>query len=104
MKKLRNLSVAFLIGLMGVSSSIVYANPANDDISIIASSQPSIKTSTGAVTLIVPSDESVNFQIYSITGQIVKTATVSHGSTTIELPKGYYIVKCIHWSKSVIVK
>ncbi|MBR5333013.1 MAG: T9SS type A sorting domain-containing protein [Muribaculaceae bacterium] len=104
MRKLRNITIAFFIGLMGISSSVVYANPANDEISIITSSQPSIKTSEGAVTLIVTSDETVNFQIFSITGQVVKTATVSHGSATIELPKGYYIVKCIHWSKSVIVK
>lgn len=45
-----------------------------------------------------------NFEIYSITGQKVKSVTLESGSTKVELPKGCYIVRCPQWSKKVIVK
>lgn len=104
MKRLRNISVALLISLMGIGSSAVYAFPAHDGISASAASQPTIKASNGSITLIVPGDNSVQFQIYSITGQAIKNVTVSHGSLSVDLPRGYYIVKCSYWSKTVIVK
>ena len=104
MKKLKNITVALFISAMSVCSLTGYAYPSHDNISINTSTQPTIKTSAGTITLTVTSDESVNFQIYSITGQVIKSITVSHGSATLELPKGYYIVRCSHWSKSVVVK
>ncbi len=44
------------------------------------------------------------FEIYFITGQRVKSVAIDNGSTTIELPKGCYIVRCPQWSKKVVVK
>lgn len=44
------------------------------------------------------------FEIYSITGQRLKSATVEGGTVKVELPKGCYIVRCAKWSKKVIVK
>ena len=104
MKKLKNITVALFISAMSVCSLSVYASPARDNISISAPSQPTVSASAGTVTLTVTSHESVTFQIYSITGQVVKNITISQGSATVELPKGYYIVRCNHWSKSVVVK
>lgn len=103
MKKLRNISVALFICLMGFGSSAVYAFPTQTS-STITNNQASVKASSGAITLTANSEEPVCFQIFSITGQAVKTITLSQGSTTIELPRGYYIVKCDCWSKTVIVK
>lgn len=103
MKKLRNISVALFICLMGFSSSAVYALPTQDTCSVIGN-QASVRASSGVITLTANSDEPICFQIYSITGQAIKNITISQGSATIELPRGYYIVKCDHWSKTVIVK
>lgn len=103
MKRLRNISVALIIGLMGIGSSAVYAFPAQNGASLNVS-QPTIKASNGSITLIVPSDNTIQFQIYSITGQAIKTVNAGYGSTTVDLPRGYYIVKCSYWSKTVIVK
>ena len=51
------------------------------------------------------SDIELTFSIYSITGQVVKSVSVGEGtSTTVNLPKGFYIVKCEYWSRKVIVK
>lgn len=44
------------------------------------------------------------FDIYTITGQCVKSVTVEDGSAKAELPKGCYIVRCAKWSKKVVVK
>ena len=50
-------------------------------------------------------DKELTFSVYSITGQIVKSLSVSSGaSATINLPKGFYIVKCEYWSRKVVVK
>lgn len=44
------------------------------------------------------------FEVYSITGQLVKRVEVEAGSEKVELPNGCYIVRCPRWSKKVIVK
>ena len=48
--------------------------------------------------------ERTGFEIYSITGQRVKSVTVENTTVKVELPKGCYIVRCALWSKKVIVK
>lgn len=48
--------------------------------------------------------EQTRFEIYSITGQQIKSVTVSGETQTVELPKGCYIVRCPQWSKKVVVK
>lgn len=48
--------------------------------------------------------DKTTFEIYSITGQKVKSASIEDGSFQIELPKGCYIVRCPQWSKKVVVK
>lgn len=104
MKRLRNISIALFIGLMSIGSSAVYAFPAHNGISVNAVSQPTIKALNGSIAITVPGDNLVHFQVFSITGQAIKSITLGQGTTTIELPKGYYIVKCSHWSKTIIVK
>lgn len=48
--------------------------------------------------------ERVGFEVYSITGQRVKSVTVENSTVKVDLPKGCYIVRCSQWSKKVIVK
>ena len=51
------------------------------------------------------SDEAIRFEIYSITGQLIKTVNVPASThVKIELPKGFYIVKCEIWTRRVMVK
>lgn len=49
-------------------------------------------------------NSSVRFEIYSITGQLVKSVTVTSAPVKIELPKGFYIVKCDSWTRRVMLK
>lgn len=64
-----------------------------------------VKLHAGAIELIASGDEAVHFQVYSITGQMVKSVDVAAGmSVMLDVPSGYYIVKCPMWSKRVVVK
>ncbi len=66
--------------------------------------QTSVKASNGQIVLTSVEEKPVTFLIYSIIGQLVKSVTVQSGETVVELPRGYYIVKCEKWTKQVIVK
>ena len=46
------------------------------------------------------------FDVYSITGQLVKVVRVNaEQRTTVDFPKGFYIVKCNNqWSRKVVVR
>lgn len=59
----------------------------------------------GSVELIAASQRSAHFVIFSITGQAVKSANVDAGErVSIDLPAGYYIVKCADWSRRILIK
>lgn len=65
----------------------------------------SVRASQGHIILSSSESRPITFHIYSIIGQLVKSVTVSSESETIiEMPRGYYIVKCEKWTKQVIVK
>lgn len=50
-------------------------------------------------------DAVMRFEVYSITGQLVKTVTVTPTSPVrVELAKGFYIVKCESWTRRVMLK
>ncbi|MBQ9076719.1 MAG: hypothetical protein IJY31_02620 [Muribaculaceae bacterium] len=97
------LVVAFITGIsFGVNASVQPKE--NQHISSIASSVPVLKSGEGHIELTVPCDEPVTFHIYSITGQLIKTITVVSGTSSVELRRGYYIVKCEKWSKQAVVR
>ncbi len=51
-------------------------------------------------------DAGVVFSVYSITGQLLRTVSLAAGAqTSIEMPKGFYIVRCgSQWSRKVVVR
>ena len=91
------------ISVIGVANNSA-SNPTDENISSAIVEQPTISTLSGGISLTTPSDKTTKFLIYSITGQVIKTITVSSGEVIVELPKGYYIVKCENWSKQAIVR
>ena len=67
----------------------------------------SVALAVGSVSVtMVAGDGDTTFNIYSITGQLIKTVRVNAGTrVTIDMPKGFYIVKCAgRWSRKVVVK
>lgn len=73
-----------------------------DDRIEIAADDCQAKPVRGGIDL--SASERTSFEIYSITGQKVKSEVVEDGTVKAELPKGCYIVRCSKWSKKVVVK
>ncbi len=98
----------FHILLLAISATVIPspsgASPAEHLVTAPNDALPQIHIS--GRTLKIKADEScrITFEIYSITGQLVKKFQLENGSYTIELPKGYFIVKCPKWSKKIIIK
>ena len=66
---------------------------------------PTATGEAGHIALNAGSSDVV-FSIYSITGQQVKVIRIAAGGqASVELPRGFYIVKCSNlWSRKVVVR
>lgn len=65
---------------------------------------PTMKPVSAGVDLSCFDGQTHRFYIYSITGQMIKSIEVTDGHVYIELPKGFYIVKCDSWSKQLVIR
>lgn len=92
-----------MAGLLAVPAS--YAMPSESEAPQVEMTvQPTVKVLNGHVEIYLPGDEARQVAIYALTGQLVKSLTVQPGVSVIELPAGYYIVKCDRLSQRVIVR
>lgn len=67
--------------------------------------QPQVKVTDGALELTAPDpDATIRFEIYSITGQLVKAVELRAGTERLELPQGCYIVRTPGRSQKIVVK
>ncbi len=69
-----------------------------------AAAAPSVTIDGVVIEMRNPYPEPVKFQIFSITGQLIKAVIVKTAPVRLELPKGFYIVKCDNWTKRVMLK
>ncbi len=95
-------SIAILACSVSLLPSLIQADNSGQEMSVIVSA-PTIKTVSQGIELTVPDGESHQFYIYSITGQMIKSVEVRE-TAIVDLPCGYYIVKCREWSKKIVVK
>jgi len=67
--------------------------------------QPSVTGEQGRIVFTAGTADAV-FCVYSITGQQMRVVRVAAGQhATIELPRGFYVVKCNNqWSRKVVVR
>lgn len=65
---------------------------------------PSVEVTGMVLEFRTNGSEPVKFKIFSITGQLIKTIVVKSVPVKVELPKGFYIVKCDTWTKRVMLK
>lgn len=95
--------ISALLFCLGTTSPTAYAAIPTDDVAIY-NPTPELTSGRGSIELKCPdSDTTYTFHIFSITGQLIKSVTLSGGSHILELPQGCYIVKCQQWAKKVIV-
>ncbi|MBQ2075206.1 MAG: T9SS type A sorting domain-containing protein [Muribaculaceae bacterium] len=94
------LSVALAVGSVSVT---MVASPTR--VEQVSSDETTVVGGKGTIAM-VAGDGDTTFNIYSITGQLIKTVRVNAGTrVTIDMPKGFYIVKCAgRWSRKVVVK
>lgn len=66
---------------------------------------PTAQGAEGRIVFTAGSSDAT-FNVYSITGQLVKVVRVSADQrATVDFPKGFYIVKCSNqWSRKVVVR
>lgn len=100
------LAKSIIIGIFLVAGfSATYAEPMPLETSqTIVVGQPQVRVAQGRIEITVPGDDARQVSIYALTGQVVKTFVATPGVTTVELPAGYYIVKCDRVSCRVVVR
>ncbi len=97
-KTLVNIAVAFMLSIL--SPAGLMSQPIDSD---AVESVLTVKPVGGGVQITVNDTDSHQFYIYSITGQMIKSVTVSE-SAVVDLPQGCYIIKCKQWSKKIVVR
>lgn len=101
-KKIMTLAIAACLAFW--MPAMLSAQSADDDlVTSVTTSAPMMKAVSQGIELTVTDGETHHFYIYSITGQMVKSVDVAE-SVTVDLPQGYYIVKCKDWSKKIVVR
>ena len=70
-----------------------------------AATGPVAQGGEGRIVFIAGNSDAT-FNVYSITGQLVKVVRVNADQrTTVDFPKGFYIVRCGNqWSRKVVVR
>ena len=70
-----------------------------------ATTGPAAQGAEGRIVFTAGSNDAT-FNVYSITGQLVKVVRVSaEQRVSVDFPKGFYIVKCSNqWSRKVVVR
>jgi len=102
MKLTKSVLLGFFLAT-GVFATYAEPMPLETPQTIVAG-QPQVRVTQGRIEITVPGDDARQVSIYALTGQIVKTFTAEPGVTTVELPAGYYIVKCDRVSCRVVVR
>ncbi len=66
---------------------------------------PAAQGAEGRIVFTAGNSDAV-FNVYSITGQLIKVVRVSaEQRTSVDFPKGFYIVRCGNqWSRKVVVR
>lgn len=81
------------------------SGPQSEGIESVAENEATLSSQNSELIISNSSEASMKFYVFSITGQMVKSVEVGGGdSVTVELPAGWYIVKCSLWSKKIVVK
>ena len=96
-----------LVACLAMSCPVVLALPDGGAQQRVEASigAPDVQGAQGRITFYAGNNDAT-FSIYSITGQLVKVVRVpADQHATVEMPKGFYIVKCGgQWSRKVVVK
>ncbi len=102
----RILRILMIATAISAVSATTFAEPAenNESVANVAVNKPVIRVVGSHIEITLPGNDSRVVVCYSLTGQIVKTLTIHPGTTLIDLPTGYYIIRCERYSQRVILR
>ena len=105
MNKIAKAAICMAIAALttGVAAT-TYAAPEPGSSTTIVASQPQVRVLSGQIEITIPGDENKSVQVYTLTGQIVKNFVAAPGVTLVDLPAGYYIVKCDRTTCRVVIR
>lgn len=107
MKKIKNILSVIIFALSVTFAPAMFASQsANDTFDTVGdiNPEPQIKVLDQRIEIEIADENEHSILVYALTGQIVKSVKATYGTTTIELPAGYYIVKIDRTAKRVIVR
>lgn len=97
------LLLIFTLSGAGVMSATSYDRPEISDIHSEASTIE-IKVQGHQLVIYNTGDTDEPVHVYALTGQSIKSFDATPGTTTYELPSGYYIVKTQKKSSRIIIR
>lgn len=100
----RLISTVILLLAVNAFSGQWFAEAAPAVESRVSDRAPAVSVEKGYIELTAPEGETVKFEIFSITGQLIKAVTVKSSILKVDLPKGFYIIKCEAWTKRVMLR
>ena len=96
-----------LIVMIGCFAPLSYAATAPQKIGLTIEGEVGVPKAIGhegSIRLINFEGETT-FMIYSITGQLMRNVKITgNNETNVDLPQGYYVVKCHAWSHKIVVR
>ena len=74
------------------------------DLQELSEQNVKVRTVPGGIELHNNTRQTVDFQVFSITGQMLKSLNMNTGHTIVELPQGCYIVRHPYGALKVVVR
>ena len=102
MKRIISIVILFVVAMS--FNGQMFAEAKTSVESRVSERMPAVYVDKGYLELTAPDSEIVKFEIFSITGQLIKSITVKGSTAKVELPKGFYIIKCDAWTKRVMLR
>ncbi len=104
MKQYIRILIVAIALMSGYCGHISYASEPKG-VEQIENRQSQIKVTDGGLELTaLDGDRTVRFEIYTITGRLVKSLDLRHATENVDLPSGCYIVRTPGRSQKVDVK
>lgn len=110
MKQIGKKMTAMMLLLLTASPGLFAQQPTQDKPSESKISEvkdaigPYVKVSGTSIVFYGENGYETKFEVFSITGQLVRTLVVKDMPQHIELQRGCYIIKCSSWTKRVMLK
>lgn len=98
---IRKIFVALLLAGMPVAA---FQAAASERIEQSEANQPIIKVTPGGELELTALNSTIRFDIYTITGQLVKSVELCNETERVQLPSGCYIVRIPGRSQKIVIR